>query len=138
METNVVEAHPWDTLREGFRLMERHGVRHLVIRENDGRLSGILSDRDLRLCAPSQAWRGRSEAEFGLDSMRLEIAMIDGPLVTIEPEADLAIAASQMLDHFVSALPVMVAGEVLGIVTTTDLLEILAGRHAGLGEAPSD
>lgn len=57
--------------------------------------------------------------------------MTGGDLVTIEPNADLAVAADRMLDHFVSALPVMVASEIVGVVTTTDLLEVVAGRHEG-------
>ena len=51
---------------------------------------------------------------------------MSSPVVTIDPSASLADAAATMSQSKVGCLPVVREGELLGIVTSTDLLESLA------------
>ena len=47
MATDLVTVRPHETARHAYQLMRDHRFRHLPVVE-DGRLVGILSDRDLR------------------------------------------------------------------------------------------
>lgn len=86
-------------------------VRHLpVLRE--GRLAGIVSDRDLRAARGAGRPGGTRVAEF----------MARDP-VTIAPEAHASEAARRMLRHRFSALPVVQDGALAGMLTLTDLLD---------------
>jgi CBS domain-containing protein len=87
-----------------------HG-RHLPIVE-DGRLVGIVSDRDLR--AALGAGRGPEEPVAGFMAR---------DVVTIGSDARLSEAAAVMSEHRFGALPVMEAGRLVGIVTLTDVVE---------------
>ena len=66
------------------------------------------------------AWffRGRRPA---LWSKKVRDVMVD-EVVTIDPSATLADAARQMRDHNVGILPVIVAGELAGVITDRDLV----------------
>lgn len=48
MSDKVITAHPRDGIRDTFFRMRREHVRHLPVIDDDGRLVGIISDRDLR------------------------------------------------------------------------------------------
>ena len=56
MATSLVTVRPRETARHAYRLMRDHRFRHLPVVE-DGRLVGVLSDRDLRpvLLSPTLA-----------------------------------------------------------------------------------
>ena len=54
MTANVLTVTPTTTLGEALRITREQGIRHLPVVDN-GKLVGLLSDRDLRLAAPP-AW----------------------------------------------------------------------------------
>jgi len=129
MSSKVVEARVTDTLRDGIWFMEQHGVRHLLVRDEDGALAGIVSDRDLRLIQASPVLQGAAQIARALDSLLLGQAMTgSSSLVSVSPNDDVTRAAGLLLDNWISALPVTNAGEVVGILSTTDVLRMVAGR----------
>lgn len=92
-------------------LMAWTGIRHLpVLRQ--GRLSGILSERDLL------AFRAK---EFDWKDARVREAMHPEPQVA-SPEDSLTEVAGRMAAARIGALPVMEQGTLVGLVTTTDVL----------------
>ena len=56
MQTTLVTITPATTLPEAIRLAKHRGIRHLPVLE-DGRLVGIVSDRDLKRAMASPARR---------------------------------------------------------------------------------
>ena len=104
-------VRPDHTLAAAKALMDAEGIRHILVVE-DGRLVGILTDRDL-------------QRHWGyLDSTLINVAMVANP-TTVAPDATVEDAARLLINHRVRALPVVEEGRLVGIITTTDLLKAL-------------
>lgn len=115
--------------------MRRDGVRHLCVTEGVI-LAGVLSDRDLNRCAPSLLTGiGQEEYNTIFEQTTVEKAMAKNPR-SVAPDTPVRAAIALMVEHKLGCLPV-VEGDVLrGIVTRSDLLNLL-GRFLD-GEARLD
>jgi acetoin utilization protein AcuB len=104
--------------------MDAGGFRHLPVTEQ-GRVIGIVSDRDLRSVWPSAAAAaGRKEMDEHLDRITVRQVMTQKPLV-VGPHTSLADAARLLVDHGVGALPVLAGDEIIGILSESDALRAL-------------
>ncbi len=108
MTSDPVTIHPHDRLSKAKAIMDVGGFRRVPVVDN-GRLVGILTERDLH-----------KHSGF-LESTRVNAAMRTA-LVTITPHDTVEDAARLMLKHKIGGLPIVAAGRLVGIVTTTDLL----------------
>jgi CBS domain-containing protein/predicted CoA-binding protein len=123
-----VTVHPSDGIKDALAKMKKGGFRHLPVVDAEGKLIGMLSDRDIRLVRPSLAFVKDEEAALQIWSTSVRQAMVFNP-VSIEPEASIEAAAQLMLHWGVGALPVVKDRDVLvGIITYTDLLRELIAR----------
>jgi acetoin utilization protein AcuB len=112
---------PATSVHEAYRLMQDRRIGHLPVCE-DGRLVGLLSERDLRLVLPSPATSlAAHELHYLLERLTVAEIMTRFP-VTIGPDHALTEAASRMLSHNVHALPVTEHRRLVGILTRTHLL----------------
>lgn len=105
MSARVIAVAPTDTLSVARRYLRENRIHHLLVMER-GRVVGLLSYRDLT---------GRDEEES-------VSAVMCRDVLSIEPWATARNAASMMIGRRHGCLPVMEAGHVTGIITTTDLL----------------
>ena len=105
------------TLWDAHQLMRERGVRHLPV-VDDGRLVGIVSQRDLYLL---ETLRGVDIATETVDE-----AMTADPY-TVDPTTSVAEVAHTMAEHRYGSAVVVDRGEVVGVFTTTDALRALAG-----------
>lgn len=108
MTPSPVTIAPSDSLAEAQRKMHVGGFRALPVLRN-GRLVGIVSDRDTR------PFLGH------LADIPVKEAMTR-TVVTVRPETPLEHAAQMILRHKIGALPVLQGGELVGIISTTDIL----------------
>jgi acetoin utilization protein AcuB len=127
MKHPVVTVKPRDSARHARALMERHRVNQLPV-VVDGRMVGIVTDRDLRDAFPSvfetmlEGRRPRLPADADPDAIPVENVMTAGVL-TIAPATSLAEAARLMRRERIGAVPVVDHGRVVGIVTRSDVLD---------------
>jgi CBS domain-containing protein len=103
-----------DTLEEAARRMRTNEVGSLVVMD-DRRCVGIITERDLT----------RAIAD-GEDPRRSDVAgyMTIRP-ITVTPETGIREAAAEMLETEVRHLPVRVGGELIGMVSLRDLLDVV-------------
>ena len=124
MSPNPVTVTPLNAIRTAVNLMREGGYRRLPVVDR-GRLVGIITDRDLRRAANSPfVVREQWYDNFILDHIEVGSCMTPNPL-TIEPHATIAEAARQMRNHKIGGLPVVADGQLVGIITETDLLDFL-------------
>ncbi len=124
MTPSPVSVTPRNAIRTAINLMREGGYRRLPVVDR-GRLVGIITDRDLRRAANSPfVVREQWYDNFILDHIEVGSCMTPNPL-TIEPSATIVEAARMMRSHKIGGLPVIIDGQLTGIITETDLLDFL-------------
>lgn len=126
MTSAVVAIAPDQSIGTAVRLMKEGGFRRLPVVE-DGKLVGIVTDRDLRLATNSPlVLREKWYSDFILESIKVKSCMTANP-ITIMPDASVLEAVKLMRGRKIGGLPVVAEldGELVGVVTTTDLLDFL-------------
>jgi acetoin utilization protein AcuB len=124
-----------DSFQTALNLLRQGGVRHLPVVEGK-ELVGMVTDRDLRQASPSPATSlSIYEIKYLLDKVLVEDIMVKD-LITVSPTATIEFAAKLLYENKIGALPIVnEKGELLGIITETDILETFV-EATGLG-APS-
>lgn len=113
---------PATPVGEALRLMKERRCRQLPVCDRAGRLVGILTDRDVRLAMNSPfVLHERADDTALLEKTPAEACMTPNPL-TIDADAPAALAADRLREYKFGALPVMHGGELVGIVTVSDIL----------------
>ena len=129
MTREPVTLTPEQSFGEALALLARNRFRHLLVVDDTARLAGVLSDRDLL--------RTMSRTP---DLDRATVAdVMQSDVISVAPQTLLSDAAAQMLDRRINCLPVVEAGRLCGILTSTDLLRAfhrLQERAEGQGTAP--
>jgi acetoin utilization protein AcuB len=135
MQRGVIVVNPTQKLTELMHLLRRRGVRHLPVVE-EGRLIGIISDRDLK-GAVASLLTGQGGRQSESPSPELTAgAVMTRPVVTVAPMFSVEEAARLMVTKKISALPVTEAGRLVGIITETDVLHLFI-RALGVTEPSS-
>jgi acetoin utilization protein AcuB len=125
--TRAPETVASDTpVMEAMQAMREGGYRRLPVVDG-GRLTGIVTDRDLKEATPSSATTlSVYELNFLLGRMRVREVMSE-PVITVRASDPIERAALLMEEHRVSGLPVVDEGGLTGILTITDLLRAFVG-----------
>ena len=113
------------SLAEVLRVLNRKGVRHVPVIENE-RLVGIISDRDIKAALALSLGPG------GETIYRTAGQIMTRDPETIVPMSPVEEAARIMVTRRISALPVTEQGRLIGIVTETDLLRLLSHAMGAL------
>jgi len=115
MNRQVETVSPKDTAVFANDVMWRKRIHHLIVME-DTRVVGILSDRD---------FAGQEAQEIPEDQHVSDV--MSKKLVTITPETTIDRIINIFNEQHIHCLPVLEAGRLVGIVTTTDI-DNLANR----------
>ncbi len=108
MTARPVTAAPWDTLATALARMEAGRFRSLPVVQMN-KLIGVLSDRDV---LPFLGQKGEIPVK----------EVMTHAVITVPPQMALDEAAQVMLRHKIGTLPVVRNDELVGIVTSTDIL----------------
>ncbi len=124
MTKDPVTITPHETLEAADAKMKAGRFRRLPVVGDRGQLLGIVTSRDL------------AEHHGYLAITRVNAAMVEKPL-TVTPDTPIEAATALLLQHKIGGLPVVASdGQLLGIITATDLLRGLLQGLSG-GEAVS-
>lgn len=112
MSTAPVRLEPDTTVAAAARMLARYNLGVLPVCGKDGKLRGIVTDRDLVLrCVAS-----------GRDPNTTRVSQVmTGSVFTVEPDTDAALAAGIMGRKQVRRLPVVENGRLCGMVSLGDL-----------------
>jgi acetoin utilization protein AcuB len=125
MKTYLITVSPDTSVLKARELMDQHKISHLPVTDGRARLQGIVTDRDLK-----QAWASPAstlsvyELTYVLQKLTVESIMTRN-LVTATPDMTIERAARLIHDHKIGALPVVKDERLVGIITSTDLMEVL-------------
>lgn len=120
MTPNPITISPETSLHDAGNLMKQHSIRRLPV-VHQGDLVGIVSWGDVREASPSDAtslnvW----ELHYLLAKLRVDDIMTK-EVITVGPAETIQNAARLMLQHKISSLPVVEGGQVVGIITESDI-----------------
>lgn len=132
MTRHLYTATPDEEAQSAYARMVELNIRHMPVVE-EGRMVGLMSDRDLLLHAESGKGYAFPKGLRVADVMAKEI-------VSATPETTLAGIAQRMIERRIDAIPIVRADfKVVGLVTSTDLLRLIARREFDvLDFRPSD
>jgi CBS domain-containing protein len=117
-----------DQLSLADDLMKQERIRHLPVLDEDGGLVGILSQRDMFRGALARALGYGETAQRRMLGMLVVKEVMTTQLVTVGPDAPIADAARAMVDRKIGCLPVVEDGKLVGILTESDFVQVLASR----------
>jgi acetoin utilization protein AcuB len=121
MSKDLITIDEDTSIMKASKVMKQNEIQHLPILRQ-GRLVGIVSDRDLKEATPSKATMLDIHEMYYLLDKILVKSLMSKDLVTISPGATVEKAAAIMLKRRISALPVLDENGVLtGIITKGDI-----------------
>lgn len=125
MHTDLVTVTPDTTLVQARDIIAEKQIKHLLVVDKNEELIGIISDRDLKQSWASPATAlSAHELNYLLVKLTVEMIMIK-KIITIPPGTTVERAAQIMQENRISALPVVDDKKLVGIITTTDVMEVL-------------
>ena len=122
MTRHLFLAHPSDSLTKAQSMFDSKQIRHLPVVENH-EIVGILSLNDIMRLSFGDNWLGDgSGSSTFIENLQVGDVMRKKPH-TIHEDDSIEDAARKLRDETFHALPVVNQGGIVGIVTTTDLID---------------
>ena len=112
MSTPVVRIHPGENVAVAARMLEHYNIGAMPVCGNDGRLQGMITDRDI-VTRCLAAGRSPSNTTVG--------EVMTAGIVAVRPDMEVSTAAALMGSRQVRRLPVMENGRLCGMVSLGDL-----------------
>ena len=125
MRTDLITVAPETSLVDARDLIEEKKIDHLLVVDKHKKLVGIVSDRDLK-----QNWASPAtslsvhELNYLLQKVSVKMIMTKA-VVTVSPDTTIERAAYIMQTQDISSLPVMEGEDLVGIITSTDVMAVL-------------
>ncbi|MDL2260127.1 CBS domain-containing protein [Deltaproteobacteria bacterium OttesenSCG-928-K17] len=124
MTKDPVTIGPDDLIVGAARLMKERGFRRLPVMDG-GRLVGLVTYRNILEAQPSSvSTLSRQEARYLINKMKVSDVMRKNP-VTVSPEDDVILAMMEGNRRGLGCYPVVAKGNLVGIVTATDLFNLV-------------
>ena len=136
MTHNPMAITPDTSFPDAFRILREKKIRHLPVVDEKNKLIGIVTQTDLLHASPSSATTLTVfEINYLLANLHVKEVM-SSPPVTVSDDDPLEEAARVMVEKKIGCLPVMHNGNLVGMITETDMfetfVEILGGGEASL------
>ena len=115
MTKAIISVNTETTVFQVAKMMEQSGIGAVLVKQN-GNLSGIITDRDYATKIVSH----------NLSSDTPVATIMSSPLITINYNESISAAAERMTDKKIRKLAVTDNGNIIGLITSTDLVTQLA------------
>ena len=114
MNPKVIVATKRISVKEAARIMTKFKIGSLVILEKE-EIIGIITESDI---IRKVVAAGQDESNVLLEQVMTK------EVVTVDAEKDLGEACQMMVDHKIKRMPVLYEGNLVGIITTTDIIAV--------------
>ena len=111
MTKAIISVNTETTVFQVAKMMEQGGIGAVLIKK-DGHLSGIITDRDYATKIVSHNLPSNTPVE----------QIMSSPLITINYDESISAAAERMTSKKIRKLAVTDNGQIIGLVTSTDLV----------------
>ncbi len=133
MSKTVITVDAGQSMQQAIHILKENNINLLPVLEN-GKLVGVVSDRDLKKASPSDATTlDFHEMLYLISRIKVKDLMTPDPFTTTERHT-VEEAALLLLEHRISGLPVVDSeNTVIGVITKSDLFRVLIAM-TGLGK----
>ena len=132
MTRDVITIGPKEGVSLAKHILDQKRIRCLPV-VSDGKLVGIITDRDIRRALLSLATSHEDhEISCLLDTLQVQ-AVMTRRVISVTPETSIEAAAALLLAHKIGGLPVVDGERLVGILTEGDVLR--ASLEGGREEA---
>jgi acetoin utilization protein AcuB len=133
MTREVITISPKEGVMVAKHILDEKRIRHLPV-VSDGKLVGIITDRDIRRNLPSPVpGLEIHEMSYLLDKLQVQMVMTR-EVISVTPQTSIEAAANLLVAHKIGGLPVLDGERLVGIITEIDLLKALLKREQEEGE----
>ena len=132
MTKNVITIDDEESMPKAVQLLKQHKISMMPV-THQGKLVGVITDRDLKQASPSEATDLEiHELKYLLNKIKIKDIMTK-QVITIPPDYTIEEAAEILMNRDISGAPVVNdQGQMEGIITSTDLYKALIAL-SGLG-----
>lgn len=120
MTSPVFTISAGSSITEAWQLLDEHQVRHLAVINDEGRLYGVISEYDLLRRSALVNVNGPTRAQLSIDGA------YSTQLIVATPDTEVRQVALTFIERRIGCMPVLDdEGDLVGIVTRTDLLHLI-------------
>ncbi|UCF94928.1 MAG: CBS domain-containing protein [Desulfobacterales bacterium] len=125
MSKEVVTVDADDSMQDALKLIKQHQIRMLPVLRN-GKLVGIVTDRDLKRASASDATTlDVHELLYLVTKIKVQNIMTPEP-ITVPPDFTVEETAEVLLKNRISGVPVVDHdGKIVGTITQSDLFRVM-------------
>jgi acetoin utilization protein AcuB len=133
MSQPVITVDVNDSMQTAMKLLKQHDIRMLPVLKN-GKLIGIVTDRDLKRTSASDATTLEvHELLYLISTLKVEQIMTPNP-ITVPFDFTVEETAEVLLKHKISGVPVLdEKGSLAGVITQTDIFRVIISL-TGIGK----
>lgn len=115
----IITARPTTTIEEAMELLIKHKISCLPVLESDGKLVGIISDKDI--------FKKIHETKGNYHSLRIGDVMSTNLIVGL-PDDDIEYIAGIMDKNWIRHVPIVSGDKMVGLVSEGDIIKTLTHR----------
>lgn len=122
MQKPVVTSSPAMNIEQAFKLFKTRAFRHLPVVLANGKVTGIISDRDILQYRAGLDVRDRKK------SIRVK-QLMKSPVITSVLQTDVRYIARLFIEQHIGAIPIVEDGAIAGIITRSDILHAMIKHY---------